>query len=231
MIAEIIPEAYDIQGKRLLDPGEQRFKFFSPKFPLGRHLTHPLKIQCADLQEVRCFLKNCHYVSDLKQFGVDDYWMPPEQFEKCRQGDCEDFALWVWRQLISMDVKDPRFVTGILQPDHRGHAWVTFRQGCRGFLVEATTPRLSAWLPRLQAARYVPVISVAWENGEMAYYEHQPRKFRPSLALLVSLQIEKIFFWIKTRPKYGYAWSRYRLYLLFRRLAPAKTEAHRQTHR
>ena len=228
MIAEILPEAYDIQGKRLLHPGEKRFKFFSPKFPLGRHITHPLQVQCASLKEVRCFLKKCHYVSDLKQFGVDDYWMPPEQFEKRRQGDCEDFALWVWRQLIAMGKKDPRFVTGILQPNHRGHAWITFREGCRGFLIEATTPRLSGRLPRLQATRYVPVISVAWENEKMVYYEHTPRKFRPSFGLLVSLQIEKNFFWIKTRPKYCYAWLRYKIRLAYHRLILRKPALRRQ---
>ncbi|RPI70505.1 MAG: hypothetical protein EHM45_24795 [Desulfobacteraceae bacterium] len=145
MIAEILPKAYDIQGKRLPNPGEKRFKFFSPKFPLGRHIGHPLQVHCANLDDLR------------------------------------------------------------------------------GFLIEATTPRLSAWLPRLRAARYVPVISVAWENGEMVYYEHQPRKFRPSLALLVSLQIEKIFFWIETRPGYCYVWIRYRLYKWLQRLIPAKT--------
>jgi predicted transglutaminase-like cysteine proteinase len=215
MIAEILPEAYDIRGKRLRDPGQKRFKFFSPKFPLGRHIKDPPIVQCKNLKDIRNFLNKCRYVSDLKQFGVEDYWMPPELFEQKRQGDCEDFALWVWRQLIVMGKQEPRFVTGILQPNHLGHAWVTFMEGNRGFLIEATTPRLSSWLPRLQTTKYVPVISVAWEGAEMIYYEHVPRRFKPSLGKLIFLKIETIFFWLKTRPRYCYGWIRYWLYLFY----------------
>jgi hypothetical protein len=55
------------------------------------------------MADVRNFLVGCTYVSDTELFGKRDYWQPPEDFEKRRKGDCEDFALWTWRQLLTWD--------------------------------------------------------------------------------------------------------------------------------
>lgn len=34
------------------------------------------------------------YLSDIKQFGIKDYWQSPIQFFINRKGDCEDYAVW-----------------------------------------------------------------------------------------------------------------------------------------
>jgi hypothetical protein len=214
MIAEIIPEAYDIYGKHTFYPRKKRFKFFAPNSPTGRHITQPLTVECKTLEDIREFLNNCRHVSDEEQFGVDDYWMPPDEFEIKRQGDCDDFALWVWRQLIAMGKKEPRFVAGRAGPYGDGHAWVTFLEGDRAFLVEPMAHRWGSWMPRLKTVNYVPGISVSWDGKKFAYFEHEKRTFEPPLRLLVPLVAEWLLYWLKTRPYFSYLLVRY----LIRRL-------------
>jgi predicted transglutaminase-like cysteine proteinase len=95
MIIEVIPKAYDADGKRTFYPRKKRFRGFAPNSPMGRHITQPLSLQCESIEDIHKFLRKCRYMSDQEQFGVKDYWMPPEEFEKKCQGDCDDFALWV----------------------------------------------------------------------------------------------------------------------------------------
>jgi predicted transglutaminase-like cysteine proteinase len=94
MIAKVLPEVYDASGRSVLRPNRRRFPHFAPNAPMGRYVTQPLSVNCRDLEDVRRFLSSCRYVSDRAQFGRDDFWMPPEEFERRRQGDCDDFALW-----------------------------------------------------------------------------------------------------------------------------------------
>jgi len=92
VIAEVIQEFYDFEGKRISRPSKKRHPSFEGR-PMGAFLTQPPKVVCQDIEEVRAFLRTCRYVSDQAQFGVRDHWMSPQQFEQARQGDCEDFAL------------------------------------------------------------------------------------------------------------------------------------------
>jgi len=69
---------------------------------MGAFFSQPLNVVCRDMNEIRAFLSTCRYVSDPEQFGVRDHWMSPEEFELARKGDCEDFALWTWRQLLAL---------------------------------------------------------------------------------------------------------------------------------
>lgn len=92
MIAEVIPGAYDAEGRKVFRP------FGTPPGPSAhispRSLSHPLSIHCHSVEDVRQFLKTCKVVSDKEQFGRDDYWQPPERFEQIKKGDCDDFAFW-----------------------------------------------------------------------------------------------------------------------------------------
>ena len=89
MIAQVIPVAYDSEGKKVFRPFERR-KGPRPTFPLGRFVSQSLAIHCHSIEEVRQFLKECKYISDKELFGKDDYWQPPEDFELRKKGDCED---------------------------------------------------------------------------------------------------------------------------------------------
>jgi hypothetical protein len=104
MIAEAF-STYDATGRPIYRPSRRRYKAFAPNAPIGRHVTQPLRGLCADLDDVRQFLCGCRYESDDDQFGRADYWMPPEDFEARRRGDCEDFALWTWRQLMHLGTR------------------------------------------------------------------------------------------------------------------------------
>lgn len=115
-------------------------------------------------------------MSDQDQFGRPDYWMPPEEFEERKRGDCDDFALWAWRQVMLLGY-DARFVVGRSGLYGIGHAWVTFVQGSRVFLLESTVARFSAWIPRLDTLRYHPKVSVSWDGERIRYYEHEPTSF------------------------------------------------------
>jgi hypothetical protein len=209
MIAEIIPEAYDISGKPTFYPRKKHFGFFAPNAAMGRHVTQPLSIECKTFQDIRKFLDQCRYVTDQQQFGVRDYWMPPEEFENKLQGDCDDFALWVWRQLIAMGKKDPRFVVGLAGRYGNGHAWVTFLEGDHGFLLEPMAHCFGDRLPKLDVARYIPGVSVSWDGKHITYFEHERRTFNPPFRQAIPLLFEWLFFRIKHCPRYGYGRLRY----------------------
>jgi hypothetical protein len=175
---------------------------------MGAYVSQPLPTKCKNLAEVRCFLITCRYVSDQAQFGKRDYWMPPQEFEQRKKGDCDDFALWTWRQLLAMGY-DARFVVGHSGRYGSGHAWVTYTENGRTFLVEALAAWVTAKLPRLSTVRYQPGISVTWDGKRLHYYEHEKRKYDPSFREVIILLIEWLPWWVSTRSKAYFVWSRY----------------------
>ena len=133
-------------------------------------------------------------MSDEEQFGEKDYWQPPEQFEESKKGDCEDFALWAWRQLLQMNY-DARFVAGVSGRYREGHAWVTFEKNGKYFLLEPLRWPVGLKLPRLSIFRNKPRFSVSWDGEKISYYEHEDKKFRGSLLQIILLCAEWLFIW------------------------------------
>jgi len=194
MIAEIIPEAYDANGTQVSQPFHRR-KGPHPTFPMGRYVSQPLTVQCASLEDVRQFLRGCRGVSDEELFGKKDYWQPPEEFEKRKAGDCEDFSLWTWRQLLAMGL-DARVVFGRHGRCGIGHAWVMFFQDGKCFLVEPQARALGLRLPRLSTLHYEPKFSVAWNGEALRYYAHKDRSGQHlPWKLLISLVPEWTSIW------------------------------------
>lgn len=171
MIGEIDPRAYDCEGR--VQPASWKRprpsdRFFS--YLAGGDLT----VKCGSLDEVQAFLRKCRYVSDPEQFGVSEYWLHPRFFERLRRGDCEDFALWTWRQLLAMGL-DARLVLGRCGRGKRvDHAWVTFSNSQAHYLLEPTSRR-SRKLSRLKILRYEPSQSVSLRDGELVWHAHEPR--------------------------------------------------------
>jgi transglutaminase superfamily protein len=200
MIAEIIPEAYDAIGKQVSQPFLRR-KGPHPTFPMGRYVSQPLTVQCSTLEDVRQFLRGCRGVSDEELFGKRDYWQPPEEFEKRKAGDCEDFSLWTWRQLLALGL-DARVVFGRHGRYGIGHAWVMFFQDGKCFLVEPQARGLGLRLPRLSTLHYEPKFSVAWNGRDLKYYAHKDRSVHHlPWKLLISLIPEWTSIW-------GWYWLR-----------------------
>ena len=198
LIAEIIPEWYDVDGSKVLRPDSRRKSGFKLTFPVGRFRSQPLNHWCTDLAELRRFLAGCKYVSDEEQFGERDYWQPPEQFLKRvrnKKGDCEDFALWAWRQLLHMNYP-ARFALGSASRYGDGHAWVNFQRDGKTYLLEPLSWPVGLTLPRLSILKYKPRFSMSWGGSKVSYFEHTNRKIDWSLKGLTVLGWEWLFFWI-----------------------------------
>ena len=207
MIAEVFP-TYDASGRPVLRPSRRRYGNLGPNAPLGRHVTQPLSVLCADLEDMRRFLQGCRYVSDQVQFGRRDYWMPPEEFERRRQGDCDDFALWTWRQLMQLGYS-ARFVVGHGGRYGAGHAWVTFERDGRTFIVESLAARLGPSFPRLSTLQYKPRLSASWDGRALKYYEHTlPTGEEPFLALAPHIP-EWVSFRVRSYSMFIFAWLRF----------------------
>jgi hypothetical protein len=175
---------------------------------MAAYLTQPLHVRCRDLDEVRRFLAGCRYVSDREQFQVQDYWMPPEEFERRRQGDCDCAGLWAWRQLVELGYA-ARFVVGRAGPFGGCHAWVTFREGGDWFALEPFVAWLGPRMPRLRTLYYQPVVSAVWDGQRILYYEHQPVRYLPRSGELLALWSEAALFRIRKTPQTAWAWARY----------------------
>lgn len=199
MIAEIIPETYDAYGKQVSEPFHRR-KSVHSTFPMGRYVSQPLGVQCKTIGDIRSFLSSCRYVSDQELFGKRDYWQPPEEFEKRRKGDCEDFALWTWRQLLNLGY-DARFIGGSAGRYGEGHAWVEYFQDGKCFLLEPLRCRIGCTMPRLSTLRYEPRFSVSWDGKALRYYSHKKPTTGLRWPFLLSLIPEYLlcwtFFWFR----------------------------------
>lgn len=193
MIAEIIPQAYDAEGRQVSQPFSRR-KTPHPTFPMGRYISQPVTIQCETISEIRGFLAGCEYVSDKELFGKDDYWQPPEEFEKRKKGDCEDFALWTWRQLLNLGYH-ARFIGGRCGRYGEGHAWVEYFQDGKWFLLEPQFRRAGDEMPRLSTLRYEPKLSVSWDGATLRYFAHKKPESHLGWQTLAPLVVEYLLFW------------------------------------
>jgi hypothetical protein len=211
MFLEIISELYDAAGRRSYKPHLKK-GLSPPTFPFGRYVSRPLQVRCSTLQEIRDFLRHCKQASDKETFGEDDYWVPPEQFEKIKQGDCDDFALWTWRQLLQMGYK-ARFVAGRYGRYRQGHAWTTFKFGGKDFIADGTHCYLGMRLPRLQIMKYHPIYSVEWDGERIQFYSHAKDQSQIGLGQLFACLPEWFFiwtaFWMKNFHKLPVAGFRY----------------------
>jgi hypothetical protein len=192
VIAEIIPEAYDAVGKQVSQPFSRR-KGPHPTFPMGRYISQPLTVKCTTMQEVRKFLAGCKYVSDEELFGKREYWQPPEEFEIRKKGDCEDFALWTWRQLLEMGY-EARFIGGSAGRYGSGHAWVEYLQDGRWYLLEPQCCRVES-MPRLSTIRYEPKLSVSWDGKTLRYFAHKKPTSHLGWNVLAPLVADYLLFW------------------------------------
>jgi hypothetical protein len=204
MIAEIFPQIYDAAGKQVSHPFHGR-KVFHPTFPMGRYVSQPLSMQCKTIEEIRNFLLGCKAVTDEELFGKTDYWEPPDEFEKRKAGDCEDFSFWTWRQLLAMGY-ETRIVFGRAGRYGIGHAWVEFFEDGKCFLLEPQARFVGIRLPRLSTLRYEPRFSVAWNGKTFKYYAHKNQSLHLPFRVAILLIPEWTFI-------YGWTWIRTLAYL------------------
>ena len=191
MIAETFQGLYDFDGKHISHPSKKRHPSFEGR-PMGSFLSQPLKVVCRDIEEIRGFLLRCRYVSDREQFGVEDHWMSPREFEQRLQGDCDDFALWTCRQLLGLGHR-ARFVVGSAGRYGEGHARVSLPVGEQTFIVEPLLARLQTF-PRLETLRYRPAVSVESTGTHVKFFEHTKRVGEPPLRVVAPFVPEWLLF-------------------------------------
>src|SRR5262249_24327037 len=122
-------------------------------------------VRVDSLDDIVAWLQTCEYVSDLEQFHKRDVWQHPGNFEKKRQGDCEDFALWAWRKLAAVGIDAEFFVGRVACTETRTvrqHAWVVYRVDGTALLFEPAARIRSKMIRPLADAidDYVPHFSV-----------------------------------------------------------------------
>lgn len=161
---------------------------------MGLYVSQPLTVHCNTIEDVRRFLSGCRAVSDKQLFGKDDYWQPPDEFEKRKAGDCEDFSLWTWRQLLAMGI-DARIVFGRHGRYGIGHAWVMFFEGEMCYLLEPQARIVGLHLPRLSTLAYEPRFSASWDGEKLRYFAHQKPKTAVGWKQLAPLASEYLIFW------------------------------------
>jgi len=154
MIAEIFPALYDIHGRRTFNPGTRGRRIGFHPDSMGRYLTYSIKTQCKDFEEMRSFLFTCR-ARRRKDIQKRDYWQAPQEFQRTRVGNCVDFSLWAWRQVLAMGYT-ARFVVGKAGKFGAGHAWVTFERDGSWFLLEPQLRHLGMRMPRISTLRYHP---------------------------------------------------------------------------
>jgi hypothetical protein len=208
MIGRLIPETNDLEGATTKVSARRAKSLMRPTFPMGQFLACPLQIKCRDIADIRAFLSTCRYVSDWEQFGQDDYWLPPDRFEKTRAGDCEDYALWTWRQLMDLGYRT-RFVCGFSSRYGIGHAWVTMVIDGEDYLVEPQRHWLKATMPRLSTIRYKPEVSVEWDGKRLKYFKHEEVDYEPPVRDLPKLVLEWLIVWLPLFPRITWGWVKF----------------------
>jgi hypothetical protein len=193
MFLEIILDAYDVHGRKSYKPHLKK-QFFPPTFPFGRYVSQPLRVQCASLLELQKFLVSCKAMSDKEAFGKDDYWLPPDKFEMEKKGDCDDFALWTWRQLMQMGFP-ARFVAGRYGRYREGHAWVQFEKDGKPMMADPLFRLFKNTPPHISTLWYEPIYSVEWQHNQITFYSHTKPAFSLPLSSLIPMSWEWIYFW------------------------------------
>jgi predicted transglutaminase-like cysteine proteinase len=142
---------------RVFGPGSQQ--------PFAEYFKGESDVRVGSLDDIVDWLQTCEYVTDLEQFQKRDVWQHPGMFEKKRQGDCEDFALWAWRKLAEVGIDAELFVGRVICAEtriDRQHAWVVYRVDGTAFLFEPAARIRSKMIRPLADAMddYVPHFSV-----------------------------------------------------------------------
>jgi hypothetical protein len=130
-------------------------------------LKEPSQTPMANHHQIFCFLAICTCKSDLELFGEQEHWQLPSEFEKLRQGDCEDHAIWTWRKLVDLK-EDARLVIG--SQDDGGHVWVNSIREDGVWLLE-TTAKTDLRFQRIDETKgYKPKFSV---DGRLRFFRHE----------------------------------------------------------
>lgn len=131
-------------------------------------LRSPELLLCRDGAEVDQRLSAGRYVDDMQRLQHPDAWQSPASFQTHMSGDCEDFALWAWAQLVRLGHR-ARFVLGGLFENELNHAWVSLHGGGQIQVLECTPRPYNNSINARSALEYRPMFSV---DHRLFVYRH-----------------------------------------------------------
>lgn len=132
-------------------------------------INSSLSFQARNLSDIDAWINKGKYVSDERLYGEADKWQIPSVFEKIRAGDCEDFALWTWVQLLRMN-NNARFMLGGLYSDELNHAWVCIYGRSSIKILECTPSEFNIPIDAKNAPEYLPILSL---DKSLTWYNHE----------------------------------------------------------
>lgn len=169
-------------------------------------------VQVVSIACLRDWLLGCEYVRDHELFRKPDVWQHPSDFERLRKGDCEDFALWVWRKLTELGYEAELVAGRYAHPELHGcvsgHAWVVFRNESEPYVFDPVIREPNEMIRPLHESRheYVPECSIDARftryvyGGYVLYLRQRTRAVRgriPAVLLTAYTRIRQVSSFIR----------------------------------
>jgi hypothetical protein len=131
-------------------------------------------VQVKSAGDIVDWLRGCRYVGDPILFHEEDFWQHPVTFERIRQGDCEDHALWAWRKFKELGIP-AEFVCGRSGPasakGNHAHAWIHVELSGQLCLMETVADSMHQMTFPLEDVKrnYCPALSVDTDLNTYRY--------------------------------------------------------------
>ncbi len=115
------------------------------------------------LRFVNSFWNGYPYITDIKNWGRQDYWAIPAEFAK-KSGDCEDYAIAKFYTLRALGVPDRAMRIVVLKDVVRklAHAVLAVEEGGEIYILDNIS---SAIVPHSRLTQYVPAYSLNEEKA------------------------------------------------------------------
>jgi len=114
---------------RELFGGEKMKKFLINTLFIGLCLVSPVLAQYMNPQALNYWcITETSYISDQDQFGVLEYYQSPEEFVKNKQGDCEDYGIYINHYLTQLNYETKMYVVQCPKYNGRTHIINVFKQ-------------------------------------------------------------------------------------------------------
>lgn len=127
------------------------------------------KSRAQQIELVHLRMNSARYITDLRNYGVDDYWATPKQF-LYRDGDCEDYAIAKYMSLRTLGhtPEDMRIV--IVQDNNLrvAHAILVVFQDGKGLVLDN---QIKSVIDQARIRHYSPFYSV----NEKTWWLHKKR--------------------------------------------------------
>lgn len=120
------------------------------------------------LDAVNRYLNAAPYITDIVNYGIDDYWATPRQF-LARDGDCEDYAIAKFMSLRALGFPDDQLRIVVLEDLNLriGHAVLAVYLGGEILVLDN---QVDAVVPASRIHHYQPLYSI----NEARWWLHRP---------------------------------------------------------